>query len=105
VPVVNLSTDDDVHRFAGRWIEVRGSVLPFQARYSAWATFLAAWLLAAPLLMLVLAPPRAVFNGALLAAVVAVGTMRFVSGDLGLLGLTSVVTAETRTWLRTRRSR
>jgi hypothetical protein len=102
VPVVILSTDDDVHRFAGRWIEVRGSVLPFQARYAAWAVFLAAWLAAVPVLLLVLAPGRAVFNGALLAALVAVATMRFVAGDLGLAGLLSVVAAETRTWLRQR---
>jgi hypothetical protein len=67
---VRLYTDDDVHRYQGRWFEARGWVLPFHARYVAWGLWLALEVVAFGVLRLV---GVGLFEALLYGSAVAVG--------------------------------
>lgn len=34
-----VQNDDDIHRFEGRWIDLRGTEMPVHVRYRVWAIF------------------------------------------------------------------
>jgi hypothetical protein len=103
---MRVRTYDNIHRYQPRLIEVRGSLLWFQARYAAYAVFA----VLAPIAWLLMqatgdSGASAVVNAAAIAVVLSTLVMRYVEGDLTLLGALTAMWAEALAWVGHLRAR
>lgn len=103
-PVYAVEPDDAVHRFQARFIEMRGAVMPVQARYVMWAVWAVfTVLLWAPLGLVYDGAEQIVFTLAFAAAATAAVAGK-ITADVSPLTVaeTAACWAHT-TWAKTRR--
>jgi hypothetical protein len=99
-----MAPDDDVHRFQGRWIEVRGTVLPFFLRYVTWGILIASVLTFIPVFAML--PSFALKDGITWGVVASIfltyALMAQVDGDRTLRGLLAYCWMDLTGWWQRR---
>lgn len=99
-----IGTDDDIHRYQGRWIEARGTVLPIHFRYIVWGLFLGFCTLLVPPVWLAAGPVNAAIFGCGLAGLATFAVADLVTPERPVRGWVRIGVAECRAW-RTRAHR
>lgn len=107
---MRVVTDDDVYRYQGRLIEVRGSVAWWQLRYVTWLVLAIACPVGVALLYLLgvvvtgfLSTWMAVVLGLMLGGAITFRVMDMVDEGRSLLSVIDAITQDGAAWIRARR--